>query len=184
MIKPNQIQSFETWQEAFDGVKRAVDEYHMKFWEELEKMTKIDESKQYKFSEIIAMLEEGLLPEMTKVLDLSHGVLLYVQESNACEFGLTEKKDPAFIETDISSVHINALWTIELPELEKFYLKAPFKTKKQYLHYCSDSKEYFFHSTTNETYCCSNKFTQREIDRMTFDTDFFEKVKVEDKIND
>lgn len=37
MTKLNQIQSYETWQEAFDGIKRSVDEYHTKFWEELEK---------------------------------------------------------------------------------------------------------------------------------------------------
>lgn len=143
-------------------------------------MFKIDESKQYKFSEIIAMLENKELPAETVISMAGRG--FGVGENMLGFMGLFDHSkfnQAKSLDVRITPHEINSLWTIKLPEEDKFYLKAPFKTKKKYLHYCSDSKDYFFHSTTNETYCCSNKFTQLEIDAMPFDVNFFEKVKVE-----
>lgn len=181
MINLNQIQSFETWQEAFDGVKRAVDEYHMKFWEELEKMTKIDESKKYKFSEIVAMLENSELPEGTKLYTCSdlinyhyvgegeHGAWLFNR------FGCS---------LQLSSLQIVSNWTIELPKEDKFYLKLPdCFVEDDFLNYNKRNDSYFLDDKGNNM-DDQTHFTKKEIDAMPFDTNFFKKIKVEDNSND
>lgn len=184
MINPNQIQSFETWQEAFDGVKRAVDDYHMKFWEELEKMTKIEERKQYKFSEIIAMLENKELPAET-VISMA-GRDFGVGENMLGFMGLFDHSrfnQAKSLDVRITPHEINSLWTIKLPEEDKFYLKAPDAFKNGYLNLHLLNR-YYLVNDENDTTTHQTQFTQKEIDTLPFDMNFFKKIKVEDKTND
>lgn len=149
-------------------------------------MTKIDESKQYKFSEIIAMLEDGELPVESKVIGIREHKILEVKKVD-CSCGSygfygTENSGP-FIDALIGAHDINDLWTIKLPKEDKFYLKLPFESISPFLHYCYDRKKYeFFSEPLNSS--CQGQFTQKEIDDMDFDTTFFEQGKVEDESND
>ncbi|WP_157456231.1 hypothetical protein [Carnobacterium maltaromaticum] len=143
-------------------------------------MTKIDESKQYKFSEIIAMLENKELQENSVV---EHGNKLLKVHKNGIGLGLKDVSNDRFIQATISVVDINAFWVIKMPKEDKFYLKLPFESLSPFLHYCYDHKKYeFFSEPLNSS--CQWQFTQKEIDDMNFDTTFFEKVEVEDESND
>ncbi|MFS7238172.1 hypothetical protein [Carnobacterium divergens] len=175
MTKLNQIQSFETWQEAFDRIKRSVDEYHTKFWEELEKMTKIDETKQYKFSEIVRMVEDGELPVGTKVAPNGAYDYLVVGKGTSLKnmHGITS------IELN-TNLAFRKPWTVKLPKEEQFYLKSPECFGVKYLNLQFSSGEYFFASSSN-TDGFQTKFTQSEISALPFKTSFFKKIKVEDE---
>lgn len=143
-------------------------------------MTKIDESKQYKFSEIIAMLENKELQENSVV---EHGNTLLKVHKNGIGLGLKDVSNDRFIQATISVVDINAFWFIKMPKEDKFYLKLPFESISPFLHYCYDRKKYeFFSEPLNGS--CQGQFTQKEIDDMDFDTTFFEQGKVEDESND
>ena len=181
MTKLNQIQSFETWQEAFDRIKRSVDEYHTKFWEELEKMTKIDETKQYKFSEIIAMLENKELPVGTVLINAYYTEkypYVVAKYSSASLFN-------SIFEMNLNVLTLNEktfgyLWTIKLPKEDKYYLKAPKGFNSDYLNLNSHTGSYFLAGTGyGNNY--QTQFTQSEISAMPFKTSFFEKIKVEDE---
>lgn len=149
-------------------------------------MTKIDESKQYKFSEIIAMLENKELAEGTVIQreNKIYGAKVVKVESNVVgEVGLISMFEKVSIAVAVTLLDINSFWSIELPKEDKYYLKAPVAFKSKYLNLHIPNDHYFLSDNCgSEMY--QTQFTQKEIDRMTFDTDFFEKVKVEDKIND
>lgn len=139
-------------------------------------MTKIDESKQYKFSEIIAMLENMELPENSVV---EHGNTLLKVHKNGIGLGLKDVSNDSFIQATISVVDINAFWVINLPKEDKFYLKAPSCFRDfEFLNYSKMDGEYFLEDA-NESNLCKTKFTEKQIDAMPFDTKFFEKVKAE-----
>ncbi|WP_366533535.1 hypothetical protein ACOJIU_18005 (plasmid) [Carnobacterium maltaromaticum] len=140
-------------------------------------MTKIDESKQYKFSEIIAMLENSELPLNTCVTN-SEGKGYIVRKTAGQNFGLVHKSGMD-VKIIITARGINDLWTINLPEEDKFYLKAPTCFEDfEYLNYNKKLCEYFYEDAS-ETNISQTQFTQKEIDSMPFDTNFFEKIKVE-----
>ena len=143
-------------------------------------MTKIDESKRYKFSEIIAMLENSELPLNTCVTN-SEGKGYIARKTAGQNFGLVQKSGMD-LKIIITARDINDLWTITLPEEDKFYLKAPDAFKNGYLNLHIINRYYLvndkYDTTTHRT-----KFTQKEINTMPFDTEFFEKVKVEDESN-
>ncbi|MFS7427043.1 hypothetical protein CKN96_15785 [Carnobacterium maltaromaticum] len=140
-------------------------------------MTKIDESKQYKFSEIIAMLEGKEFPLDTCVFN-SDGEKYTVKKTTVNYFGLVRRQQMA-VQAIISAKDINGLWTIKLPPEDKFYLKAPSCFRYfEFLNYSKMDGEYFLEDA-NESNLCKTKFTEKQIDAMPFDTKFFEKVKVE-----
>lgn len=133
-------------------------------------MTKIDETKQYKFSEIIAMVENKELPEGTKVAP--NGAFDYlVVGKNA---SLNNADGSTFVKFNIN-LAFRKPWTIKLPKEDKYYLKAPklFSVSSSYLQYNSQTRAYSLNSY-------GEPFTQSEIDAMPFDTNFFEKIKMED----
>lgn len=132
-------------------------------------MTKIDESKQYKFSEIIAMLENKELQENSVV---EHGNKLLKVHKNGIGLGLKDVSNDRFIQATISVVDINALWVIKLPKEDKFYLKAPGAFKSKYLNLHIPYDHYFLSDKIgSEMY--QTQFTKKEIDAMPFDTTFF-----------
>ena len=143
-------------------------------------MTKIDESKQYKFSEIIAMLEGKEFPLDTCVFN-SDGEKYTVKKTTVNYFGLVRRQQMA-VQAIISAKDINGLWTIKLPPEDKFYLKAPdcfLYTDDNYLNYDIDQNAYYL-ADNQETSSCQTKFTQKEIDDIPFDTNFFdEPIKAE-----
>lgn len=140
-------------------------------------MTKIDESKQYKFSEIIAMLENSELPLNTCVTN-SEGKGYIVRKTAGQNFGLVQKSGMD-LKIIITARDINDLWTITLPEEDKFYLKAPSCFRYfEFLNYSKMDGEYFLEDA-NESNLCKTKFTEKQIDAMPFDTNFFEKAKVD-----
>lgn len=139
-------------------------------------MTKIDESKQYKFSEIIAMLENSELPLNTCVTN-SEGKGYIVRKTAGQNFGLVQKSGMD-LKIIITARDINDLWTITLPKEDKFYLKAPGAFKSSYLNLHIPNDHYFL-SDKSGSVMYQTQFTQKEIDAMPFDTKFFEKVKVE-----
>lgn len=149
-------------------------------------MTKIDESKQYKFSEIIAMLENKELAEGTVIRrenKIYSDKVLKVESNVVGEVGLISMFEKESIAVAVTLLDINSFWSIGLPKEDKFYLKIPFRSNDPFLHYrCSDGKYEFFSEEIIGDW--QGQFTQHEIDIMPFDTNFFEKVKVEDKIND
>lgn len=142
-------------------------------------MTKIDESKQYKFSEIIAMLENSELPEGTKVTLCHSSNLYYYAGEGDVGFWLY---DHYGVTPRTGSTHINYEWTIKLPKEDKFYLKAPdcfLYTDDNYLNYDIDKNVYYL-ADNQETSSCQTKFAQKEISAIPFDTTFFgEPIKVE-----
>ncbi|MDT1950089.1 hypothetical protein MX630_04945 [Carnobacterium divergens] len=195
MFNPNAFYNDEQWQ---DIVKRVTDlstdvlftvmsrnieksnrmETYLAELEELVKMTKIDETKQYKFSEIIAMVESKALPEGTKVAP--NGVFDYLlvgEGSNVNKLYTASGGDVTMFNL---SMAFSELWTIKLPKEEQFYLKAPECFGVKYLNLQFSSGEYFFASSSN-TNGFQTKFTQSEISALPFKTSFFEKIKVEDE---
>ena len=139
-------------------------------------MTKIDESKQYKFSEIIAMLENKELPEGTKVTLCHSSNLYYYAGEGESGFWLY---DHYGITPPTGSTHINYEWTIKLPKEDKFYLKAPKGFYHNYLNFDRTDKIYSLLDEEDSSYY-KTQFTQKEIDSMPFNVDFFEKIKVEE----
>ncbi|CCO12741.2 hypothetical protein BN424_3320 [Carnobacterium maltaromaticum LMA28] len=140
-------------------------------------MTKIDESKQYKFSEIIAMLENSELPLNTCVTN-SEGKGYIARKTAGQNFGLVQKSGMD-LKIIITARDINDLWTITLPEEDKFYLKAPSCFREfEFLNYSKMDGEYFL-DDANESNLCKTKFTEKQIEAMPFDTNFFEKVNVD-----
>lgn len=139
-------------------------------------MTKIDESKQYKFSEIIAMLENRELPEGTKVTLCHSSNLYYYAGEGKVGFWLY---DHYGVTPPTGSTHINYEWTIKLPKEDKFYLKAPdCFTGFLFLKHNKNIQKYYTSDKYEDAFT-QVKFTQKEIDSMPFDTNFFEKVKLE-----
>lgn len=143
-------------------------------------MAKIDENKQYKFSEIIAMLENKELPKNTNIR--CENKRFNADTNTFGKLGLVDAASKFIIEATISIIDINALWTIELPKADKFYLKLPsgFEFKDRYLNISLDSCIYFFSDEDEEVNGYQTQFTQQEIDAMPFDTNFFEQIKVDD----
>lgn len=143
-------------------------------------MTKIDESKQYKFSEIIAMLENEELPNETNISSGTESFI--VLKCMLGTFGLASNKDDFFVKAHITPTDINSYWSIKLPKADKFYLKLPtgFEFKDRYLNISFDSSIYFFSDEDEEVNGYQTQFTQQEIDAMPFDTNFFEQIKVDD----
>lgn len=136
-------------------------------------MSKIDETKQYKFSEIIAMLENKELPEGT-VLENGYFPDCYEVEESGYGFTLFEQKGykPAPI---LCSRLINYSWTIKLPKEVKYYLKAPatFANCATWLNFSTQTHAYFLGDTNEQFLGYQTQFTQSEIDAMPFDTSFF-----------
>lgn len=144
-------------------------------------MTKIDESKQYKFSEIIAMLENKELPDETVIRrknKMYSDKVLKVESNIVGEVGVLSPSEKVSISANIALIDINSFWSIKLPKEDKFYLKAPGVFKNGYLNLNLPSGFYFL-NIKNETEMNLTKFTQKQIDAMPFDTKFFEKIKVE-----
>ncbi|MDT1943360.1 hypothetical protein AB6883_12815 [Carnobacterium maltaromaticum] len=143
-------------------------------------MTKIDESKQYKFSEIIAMLENSELPEGTELTNAYYSANhVYVVSKldgfdSDCMF---DKRSSSVANMDIRL--ISYLWSIKLPKEDKFYLKAPGAFKSKYLNLHIPNDHYFLSDKSgSEIY--QTQFTKKEIDAMPFDTTFFgEPIKAE-----
>ena len=134
-------------------------------------MTKIDESKQYKFSEIIAMLENKEL-QINACVTNSEGKGYIVRKTARQNFGLVHKSGMD-VKIIITARDVNDLWTIKLPKEDKFYLKAPVLfARGLYLNYNKQTHAYFLGSLT-QTEGHQTKFTQKEIDAMPFDTNFF-----------
>lgn len=149
-------------------------------------MTKIDESKQYKFSEIIAMLENKELAEGTVIRrenKMYSNKVLKVESNIVGEVGVLSPSEKVSISANIALLDINSFWSIKLPKEDKFYLKAPFESLSPYFHYCNVEEKYKFLPSVFGG-CCQGQFTKKEIEAMPFDTNFFEKVKVEDNSND
>ncbi|CRH18871.1 hypothetical protein AB6819_09610 [Carnobacterium maltaromaticum] len=140
-------------------------------------MTKIDESKQYKFSEIIAMLDNRELPKGTIVTSehYPNSYPLIVAESLYCG-ALHDKSGKS---PELTSRLIIHSWTIKLPKEDKFYLKAPdCFTGFLFLKHNKNIQKYYTSDKYEDAFT-QVKFTQKEIDSMPFDTKFFEKIKVE-----
>ena len=90
-------------------------------------MTKIDETKQYKFSEIVRMVEDKELPIGTKVLGgYGKSITLNVQPIMS-NYGLQDETEYQSFNKAviIGNYDINNMWTIKLPKEVKYYLKAP-----------------------------------------------------------
>lgn len=143
-------------------------------------MTKIDEIKKYKFSEIVRMLEDSELPKGTILTSelYPNSYPLIVEEALYCDTLFNKNGDSP----ELSSRLINYSWTIKLPKEDKFYLKAPkvFSRGCVYLNYIKQTKFYFLGiEPFKGNY--QSQFTKSEIDAMPFDTNFFEKIKVEDE---
>lgn len=143
-------------------------------------MTKIDESKQYKFSEIIAMLENKELPAET-VISMA-GRDFGVGENMLGFMGLFDHSrfnQAKSLDVRITPHEINSLWTIKLPEEDKFYLRTPSCFRDlEFLNYNKNDCQYFIYDSFNSN-IVKTQFTQKEIDTMPFDTKIFEKIKVE-----
>ncbi|MHC5551240.1 hypothetical protein [Carnobacterium maltaromaticum] len=141
-------------------------------------MTKIDESKQYKFSEIIAMLENKELPAGTAIRreNKKYGEKILEIQGNGLD--LVQKFGKGKISVSVGNVEINSFWSIKLPKEDKFYLKAPDAFKGKYLNLHIPNDHYFLSGKSgSEMY--QTQFTKKEIDAMPFDTNFFEKAKVD-----
>jgi hypothetical protein len=136
-------------------------------------MTKIDESKQYKFSEIIAMLENSELPEGTELTNAYYSASsIYVvskldSSDSDCMFN---KRSGGVAHADIRL--ISYPWSIKLPKGAKFYLIAPKEFYHRYLNLDRKDKTYCLSDKEDSSYY-KTQFTQKEIDAMPFDTKFF-----------
>lgn len=143
-------------------------------------MTKIDESKKYKFSEIIAMLEDSELPEGAELTNAYYSANhVYVVSKldgfdSDCMF---DKRSSSVANMDIRL--ISYLWSIKLPKEDKFYLIAPETFECRYLTFDREDQTYTLWENEEESFCFQAEFTQKQIDAMPFDTKFFEKVKAE-----
>lgn len=143
-------------------------------------MTKIDETKQYKFSEIVKMLEDNEMPI---------GTTIVIGDDAATSITMTVSGKRRINHTDwifamVNLEHaITSACTIKLtiPKEDKFYLKAPKEFRDKYLNLNMNSGKYFLSDKSRgDKY--QTQFTQSEIDAMSFDTDFFgEPIKVEDE---
>ncbi|WP_413509882.1 hypothetical protein [Carnobacterium maltaromaticum] len=147
-------------------------------------MTKIDESKQYKFSNIITMLENKELAEGTVIRrknKMYSDKVLKVESNIVGEVGLISMFEKVSIEVAVTLLDINSFWSIELPKEDKFYLKAPnCFMKGKFLNWdCRKDVDKYFFAGTEENWTITTRFTQKEIDSMPFDTKFFEKIKAE-----
>lgn len=140
-------------------------------------MKKVDETKQYKFSEIVRMLEDSELPKGTILTSelFPNSYPLIVEEALYCDTLFNKSGDSP----ELNSRLIRNSWTIKLPKEDKFYLKAPKEFNGYYLNLKIHTGVYFL----ADTECGNNyqtQFTQSEIDDMSFDINFFEKpIKVE-----
>ena len=137
-------------------------------------MTKIDESKQYKFSEIIAMLENKELAEGTEVFksDEKDPLKFSVCFSDTNSLELVGVYNLSVITVPVSGLNVGSQWSIKLPKEDKFYLKAPSAFKSKYLNLHIPYDRYFLSDKSgSEMY--QTQFTQKEIDAMPFDTNFF-----------
>ncbi|MGX7387349.1 hypothetical protein ACWOF5_03800 [Carnobacterium divergens] len=194
MFNPNAFYNDEQWQDIVRRcTKLPTDRVYMvmprnqgktmflnmikTYLEELEKMTKIDETKQYKFSEIIAMVESKALPEGTKVAP--NGVFDYLLVCKGSSVNKLYTASGGDVIMFNISMAFSELWTIKLPKEEKFYLKAPdrFFGECDYLNYNSNRNKYEFNTKCNEGEW-QTQFTQSEISAMPFKTSFFKKIKV------
>ncbi|WP_413496521.1 hypothetical protein [Carnobacterium maltaromaticum] len=139
-------------------------------------MTKIDESKQYKFSEIIAMLEKKELPTETVIRrenKMYSDRVLKVESNIVGEVGVLSPSEKVSIRANIALLDINSFWSIKLPKEDKFYLKAPdCFIGELFLTYHKTLKKYYT-SNKFEDHITQTQFTQKEIDAMPFDTNFF-----------
>ena len=144
-------------------------------------MAKIDESKQYKFSEIIAMLENEELPVGTEVFmsDQFYPDVYTVESGINVSYGLSKYRNCSLVAGETSSLNISNLWNVRLPKEDKFYLKAPDAFKNGYLN-LHLSNRYYLVNDQNDTTTHQTKFTQKQIDVMPFDVVFFEQIKVDD----
>lgn len=142
-------------------------------------MTKIDETKQYKLSEIVRMLEDSELPKGTILTSelYPNSYPLIVDEALYCDTLFNKSGDSP----ELSSRLIRNYWTIKLPDEDKYYLKAPKEFRDKYLNLNMNSGKYFLSDKSRgDKY--QTQFTQSEIDAMPFDTNFFdEPIKVEDE---
>lgn len=144
-------------------------------------MTKIDESKQYKFSEIIAMLENKELPVGTEVFmsDQFYPDVYTVESGINVSYGLSKYRNCSLVAGETSSLNISNLWNVRLPKEDKFYLKAPSCfVYGGFLNYSKNANKYFL-AGGNTGFNVQTQFAQKEIDSMPFDIKFFEKVKAE-----
>lgn len=147
-------------------------------------MTKIDESKQYKFSEIIAMLENKELAEGTEVFrsDEKDPLKFRVCFGDDNSLVLVGVYNLSVISVKVSGLNVGSQWSIKLPKEDKFYLKLPdcFSfPSNSYLNYDINKNEYLI-ADNEETSSCQTKYTQKEISAMTFDTTIFgEPIKAE-----
>ena len=145
-------------------------------------MTKIDESKQYKFSEIIAMLENKELPDETVIRrknKMYSDKVLKVESNIVGEVGVSSPSEKVSISANIALIDINSFWSIKLPKEDKFYLKAPSCfVYGGFLNYSKNANKYFL-AGGNTGFNVQTQFAQKEIDSMPFDIKFFEKVKAE-----
>lgn len=139
-------------------------------------MTKIDESKQYKFSEIIAMLENKELAEETVIRreNKMYGDKGLKVESNVVgEVGLISMFEKHSIAVAVTLLDINSFWSIKLPKEDKFYLKVPgCFIGKRFLNFKKTSQQYFSDTKLEDDFN-QTQFTQKEIDAMPFNTEFF-----------
>lgn len=144
-------------------------------------MTKIDESKQYKFSEIIAMLENKELAEGTEVFrsDEKDPLKFSVCFGDNNSLELVGVYNLSVISVKVSGLNVGSQWSIKLPKEDKFYLKAPdCFTGFLFLKHNKNIQKYYTSDKYEDAFT-QVKFTQKEIDSMPFDTKFFEKIKVE-----
>ena len=146
-------------------------------------MTKIDETKQYKFREIVRMLEDKELPVGTVLKDEYYHEAYVVEGS---DWGLTFFEQKGYRNAPIlCCCLINYLWTIKLPKEDKYYLKAPdrFAKGSSYLVYNTQTRAYFLDGIIADEAGYQTKFTQSEIDDMPFDTSFFgEPIEAEEEV--
>ncbi|QXP45180.1 hypothetical protein cd3_054 [Carnobacterium phage cd3] len=143
-------------------------------------MIQIDETKNYKFSEIVRMLEDKELPEGT-VLENSYFPDIYEVEETSYGFTLFEKIGIGSAPV-LNTKLINFKWTIKLPKEGKYYLKAPstFSKCNTWVNLNTQTHAYFLGRSREQLHGYRTRFTQSEIDAMPFDTNFFEKIKVEE----
>ena len=141
----------------------------------------MSENKKYKFSEIIAMLEDGKVEKGT-VFERENGVAgikkLEVAASSNGKLGLQGLEETLQIRSNINVIDINSLWSMRGNEV--YYLVAPdCFGLNEVLNYDMKVNEYFL-SGIEENEEVKTQFTQKEIDKMTFNIEIFDPIKVED----
>lgn len=145
-------------------------------------MTKIDETKQYKFSQIVRMLEDKELPVGTSLIsEYCTKKYPYIVARHSCASPFNNIFEMDLNEPILTDKLFGYLWTIKLPEDDKYYLKAPKEFVDKYLNLNMNSGKYFL-SDKSCGYKYQTQFTQSEISAMPFDTNFFgEPIKVENE---